>query len=136
MIRATDIKGSKSYQNYQGERRSHCKRSLILSGSFLLQALTGAFATASSSAVLPVTIKGAQSQGVDERVAEFVLPIGSNINTSGACIYYTVGAIFCAKLENLDPSFMQVASHVHLLYSRRYLLRQTKRSRPHFHAGF
>ena len=50
----------------------------------MTNAFTTAFGTASSSATLPVTINLLEEKnGVDPRIARFVLPIGATINMDG-----------------------------------------------------
>ena len=59
-----------------------------------------AFATASSSATLPVTISNLEkNNGIDSRVSRFVLPIGATINMDGSALYNAVAAIFIAQYE-------------------------------------
>ena len=51
------------------------------------QAIATAFGTGSSSAALPVTIQCLeQKNGIDPRVARFVLPIGATINMDGTAL--------------------------------------------------
>ena len=69
------------------------------------QALTTAWATASSSATLPVTIKCLEEKnGVSSKISRFVLPIGATINMDGTALYEAVAAIFIAQMygKNLD----------------------------------
>ncbi len=68
---------------------------------FMLQmkeALMLAFATASSSATLPVTIDSAcNAGGCSRKAAGFVLPLGSTINMDGTALYEAVAVIFLAQ---------------------------------------
>jgi Na+/H+-dicarboxylate symporter len=57
-----------------------------------------AFATASSSAALPVSIAAAQRVGVSQEAAGFVLPAGATIDKNGAAAYKAVTAVFIATL--------------------------------------
>ena len=58
----------------------------FLSG--ISQALLTAFATASSSATIPVTMANLeQNIGIDPRITRFVLPIGATINMDGTALY-------------------------------------------------
>jgi len=57
-----------------------------------------AFATASSSAALPVSIAAARRVGVSEEAAGFVLPAGATIDKNGAAAYKAVTAVFIATL--------------------------------------
>ena len=62
-------------------------------------ALLNAFSTASSSATLPVTMKGVtEENGVSERSSSFVLPLGATINMDGTALYEAIAAMFIAQV--------------------------------------
>jgi Na+/H+-dicarboxylate symporter len=66
-----------------------------------------AFATASSSAALPVSIAAATNRlGISNEVASFVLPSGATIDKNGAAVYKAVTAVFLATVYGvvLGPS--------------------------------
>lgn len=66
--------------------------------SSLSKALLTAFATASSSATLPLTMSGAIDEAkVSKKVGRFVLPIGATINMDGTALYEAVAVIFIAQ---------------------------------------
>ena len=68
-----------------------------------------AFGTASSSATLPVTINALeQKNGVNSKVARFVLPIGATINMDGTALYEAVAALFIAQMTGINPNIGQV----------------------------
>jgi len=75
----------------------------------MTNAFTTAFGTASSSATLPVTINLLENRnGVDPRVARFVLPIGATINMDGTALYEAVAAIFISQVNGVSLSIGQV----------------------------
>ncbi|MBI9063860.1 MAG: dicarboxylate/amino acid:cation symporter [Marinilabiliaceae bacterium] len=65
-------------------------------------ALLNAFSTASSSATLPMTLEGVEKEnGVSNRTASFVLPLGATINMDGTALYEAVAAIFIAQVYGI-----------------------------------
>ncbi len=71
-------------------------------------ALTTAFTTASSSATLPITMRGVEHKNkVDKRAASFVLPLGATINMDGTALYEAVAALFIAQIYGIDLSLGQ-----------------------------
>lgn len=67
-----------------------------------------AFATSSSSATLPITLKASQDNfGVSKDVSNFVLPIGATMNMDGTAMYEAAAALFIANLVGLDLSLSQ-----------------------------
>ena len=72
------------------------------------EALMTAFATSSSSATLPVTMRCVQQNlQVKPEVAGFVLPLGATINMDGTALYEAAAALFIANLVGVDLSLMQ-----------------------------
>ena len=70
--------------------------------SNVLPALSTAFSTASSSATLPLTIECVEEKnGISNRVASFVLPLGATINMDGTALYEAVAAIFIAQVYGI-----------------------------------
>ena len=62
-------------------------------------ALLNAFSTASSSATLPLTMEGVEEQnGISNRTASFVLPLGATINMDGTALYEAVAVMFIAQV--------------------------------------
>ncbi|CAI4225529.1 unnamed protein product [Auanema sp. JU1783] len=75
----------------------------------MAQALLTALATSSSSATLPLSIKCVEeNNGVDSRVARFVLPLGATINMDGTALYEAVAAIYISQCVGLQLSIGQV----------------------------
>lgn len=72
------------------------------------EALLTAFATSSSSATLPVTMRcSTQHLGVKPEVAGFVLPLGATMNMDGTALYEAAAALFIANLVGVELSLMQ-----------------------------
>ena len=72
------------------------------------EALVTAFATSSSSATLPVTLRCVTQQlNVKPEIAGFVVPLGATINMDGTALYEAVAALFIANLVGVELGFMQ-----------------------------
>jgi len=72
------------------------------------QALITAFATSSSSATLPVSMRCVTVQlKVKPEIAGFVLPLGATINMDGTALYEAAAALFIANLVGVDLTFTQ-----------------------------
>lgn len=66
------------------------------------------FGCASSSATLPVSMSEAvEKGGVDKKVVDLVLPIGSTINMDGTALYQAGVAIFIAQALGIDLTMTQ-----------------------------
>ncbi|MCG9729235.1 dicarboxylate/amino acid:cation symporter [Shewanella sp. Isolate13] len=64
--------------------------------------LAMAFATSSSAATLPLSMKSAQELGVSPTTSSMVLPLGSVMNMDGTALFEGVAAIFLAQLFGID----------------------------------
>jgi Na+/H+-dicarboxylate symporter len=72
------------------------------------EALITAFATSSSAATLPVTLRCAEQHlHVKRDVAGFVIPLGATMNMDGTALYEAVAALFIANLVGVELSLMQ-----------------------------
>ncbi len=72
------------------------------------EALVTAFATNSSSATLPVTLRCVTQQlNVKSEIAGFVVPLGATINMDGTALYEAAAALFIANLIGVELSFVQ-----------------------------
>jgi Na+/H+-dicarboxylate symporter len=75
----------------------------------MLRAIVTSFATASSTATLPITIQCAKDAGIDQRARRFVLPLGSTVNMDGTALYEAAAAMFIAQAYGLDLGIGQQA---------------------------
>jgi len=72
------------------------------------EALITAFATSSSAATLPVTLRCAEQYlHVKRDVAGFVIPLGATMNMDGTALYEAVAALFIANLVGIELSLLQ-----------------------------
>ncbi len=72
------------------------------------EALITAFATSSSSATLPVTMRCVeQNLGVKRDVVGFVVPLGATINMDGTALYEAAAALFIANLVGIELNLIQ-----------------------------
>lgn len=84
------------------------------------EALLTSFATASSSATLPVTIECVTEKGgVSKKTADVVLPVGATINMDGTALYEAVAALFIAASfgVHLDPGQQVIVALTAILAS-------------------
>lgn len=71
-------------------------------------ALITAFATSSSSATLPVTMRCTmQHLHVKPEIAGFVVPLGATVNMDGTALYEAAAALFVANLVGVDLNLTQ-----------------------------
>jgi len=71
-------------------------------------ALVTAFATCSSSATLPVTLRCLEEDlGVKREVSGFVAPLGATINMDGTALYEAAAALFVANLAGIPLGLEQ-----------------------------
>lgn len=72
------------------------------------EALITAFATSSSSATLPVTLRNVEQHlHVKREIAGFVVPLGATINMDGTALYEAAAALFVAHLVGVELSLGQ-----------------------------
>lgn len=72
------------------------------------EALITAFATSSSSATIPVSLRCAeQNLGVPRRIAGFVIPMGATVNMDGTALYEAAAALFVANLIGIELNLVQ-----------------------------
>jgi Na+/H+-dicarboxylate symporter len=72
------------------------------------EALATAFATSSSSATLPITLRCVtQHLHVKPEIAGFVVPLGATINMDGTALYEAAAALFIANLAGIELNLAQ-----------------------------
>lgn len=72
------------------------------------EALITAFATSSSAATLPITLRCAEQHlHVKRDVAGFVIPLGATMNMDGTALYEAIAALFVANLVGIELSLLQ-----------------------------
>ena len=72
------------------------------------EALVTAFATSSSSATLPVTMRcTTQHLHVKPEIAGFVVPLGATVNMDGTALYEAAAALFIANLVGIELNLTQ-----------------------------
>ena len=82
-----------------GRRESPGWRAVLREG---VPAFVTAFATDSSSATLPVTMRCARSLGVSVALADFALPLGATVNMNGTALYESLTVLFIAQLHGVE----------------------------------
>jgi len=76
-------------------------------------AMLFSFATASSAATIPLSLKCAQERmGVSKRVSSFVQPLGATVNMNGTSLYQGICVVFIAQLMGLHLSMGQLLTVV------------------------
>jgi len=74
------------------------------------EALITAFATSSSAATLPVTLRCTEQHlHVKKDVANFVVPLGATLNMDGTALYEAAAALFIARLAGIELDIAQQA---------------------------
>jgi Na+/H+-dicarboxylate symporter len=72
------------------------------------EALVTAFATSSSSATLPITLRCVEHNlHVRKEIAQFVAPLGATINMDGTALYEAAAALFVANLVGIELNLVQ-----------------------------
>lgn len=72
------------------------------------EALLTAFATSSSAATMPITIRCTeQNLHVSPSITGFVIPLGAHLNMDGTALYEATAALFVANLAGIDLNIIQ-----------------------------
>ena len=76
-------------------------------------AMSVAFSTSSSNAVLPVSLETAQNRlNVRKSISSFVQPLGATVNMDGTAIMQGVATVFIAQLSGVDLTIGQMVTVV------------------------
>lgn len=68
-----------------------------------------AFSTASSAAVMPLSMKTAdENLGVASNISDFVIPVGATINMDGTALFQCVTTLFMAQAYGIELSIMNL----------------------------
>ena len=78
------------------------------------EALITAFATSSSAATLPVSLRCAEQHlHVKKDIANFVIPLGATANMDGTALYEAAAALFVARLAGIE---LDIASQLIIFF--------------------
>lgn len=78
-------------------------------------AYTTALGTMSSAATIPVTLRSAKSNGVSERIADFVVPLSATIHLAGSTITLVACSVAVIVLGDGTPQFTSFFPFILLL---------------------
>lgn len=68
-----------------------------------------AFSTASSAAVMPLSMKTADNDlNVSSNISDFVIPVGASINMDGTALFQCVSAVFLAQAYGVELSLVEI----------------------------
>jgi len=68
-----------------------------------------AFSTASSAAVMPLTMKTADEKlGVSSNISDFVIPVGATINMDGTALFQCVTTLFMAQAYGIELTILNL----------------------------
>lgn len=68
-----------------------------------------AFSTASSAAVMPLTMKTADEKlGVSSKISDFVVPIGATINMDGTALFQCMTVLFMAQAYGIELGLLEI----------------------------
>lgn len=78
------------------------------------EALITAFATSSSAATLPITLRCTEQHlHVKKDIASFVVPLGATVNMDGTALYEAAAALFVARLAGIE---LDIASQLIIFF--------------------
>lgn len=98
---------------YGGVVKFLAKRSFIWFIKGFAPAMSVAFSTSSSNAVLPVSLETAQNNlKIRKSISSFVQPLGATVNMDGTAIMQGVATVFIAQLSGIDLTIGQMVTVV------------------------
>ena len=71
----------------------------------MIPAYTTAIGTMSSAATIPVTLKSAKKNDINEDIADFVIPLGATVHLAGSTITITTCAVAVALIQGIALDF-------------------------------
>ena len=78
------------------------------------EAMITAFATSSSAATLPITLRCTEQHlHVKKDIANFVVPLGATVNMDGTALYEAAAALFVARLAGIE---LDIASQLIIFF--------------------
>lgn len=81
----------------------------------MIPAYTTAIGTMSSAATIPVTLKSAKENDIDEGIADFVIPLGATVHLAGSTITITTCAVAVALIQGITINFGLIFHFIALL---------------------
>ncbi|MCZ8341583.1 MAG: dicarboxylate/amino acid:cation symporter [Leptospira sp.] len=68
------------------------------------------FSTSSSSSVLPYSLQVSKEKvGIQNKIADFVIPLGATINMDGTALYQAVATVFLAQVYQVQLDFINLS---------------------------
>lgn len=68
-----------------------------------------AFSTASSAAVMPLSMKTADEKlGISSNISDFVIPVGATVNMDGTAMFQCATTLFMAQAYGIELTFMNL----------------------------
>ncbi len=84
------------------------KRSPVAFFRDIMEVMLTAFATSSSNATLPTALRVTNEKlGLDKRVSQFILTVGSTANQNGTALYEGITVLFLAQVFGVDLTYTQ-----------------------------
>lgn len=81
----------------------------------MVPAYTTALGTMSSAATIPVTLRSAKSNGISERIADFVIPLSATIHLAGSTITLVACSVAVLIIGDVTPQFVNFLPFILML---------------------